>query len=247
MEKKKELVADLHALGMGETAAKLYLALVEVGEATLSGAAKRAGLPRTTADYAVRELRNLGAVVEVTHGRHKMLKATPPTTLLDEARSLVSSIAERDGVAAAPKSPFREATVEVLHGPAGFREAWRRLFASGVKEYAILTDAREFLGYMREHDILEEIVAEKVKRGLRSRQITVDSDYARGVVKKDASENRETRLLPSWAPIPCTEIMCEKLAAFILPRREGLVFLIEHAEFGKARLASFDALWGELG
>ena len=233
MEKKKELVADLHALGMGETAAKLYLALVEVGEATLSGAAKRAGLPRTTADYAVRELRNLGAVVEVTHGRHKMLKATPPTTLLDEARSLVSSIAERDGVAAAPKSPFRE--------------AWRRLFASGVKEYAILTDAREFLGYMREHDILEEIVAEKVKRGLRSRQITVDSDYARGVVKKDASENRETRLLPSWAPIPCTEIMCEKLAAFILPRREGLVFLIEHAEFGKARLASFDALWGELG
>lgn len=85
-----------------------------------------------------------------------------------------------------------------------------------------------------------------MKRNLSSRNVVVDSGYARDVAKKDRAENRQTRFLPDGFPVPCVEVACDRLAFFALPRQDGTVVIVDYPEFGQSRLAIFDALWATL-
>ncbi len=245
-QESESVAARVAAIGLGGVAARVYAAALELGESSASEIARRAGVPRTSAAYALGDLVGKGTMSEVVKGRAKFFRAVPLAVVFEEVRdSLRSAEALR---ASAPKKsgPFRAPEAEVLHGPAGFREAWRRVLQSSCASYTVISDPREFRDYMREHDILEDLIAEKVKRGLSSRNIVADSDYARDVAKKDRDENRQTRFLPDGFPVPCVEVACDRLAFFAMPRTDGTVVIVDYPEFGQSRLALFDAVWATL-
>lgn len=154
-EESESVAARVAAISLDGVAARVYAAALESGEASASEIARRAAVPRTSAAYALGELVGKGIVSEVVKGRAKLFRAVPLAVVFEEVRdSLRSAEALR---ASAPKkpSPFRSPEAEVLRGPAGFREAWRRIFQSGSTSYTVISDPREFRDYMREHDILE--------------------------------------------------------------------------------------------
>lgn len=246
-QESESLAARVAAIGLDGVAARVYAAALELGEASASLIARAAAVPRTSAAYALGELVGKGVVAEVVKERARAYRAVPIAVVFEEVRDSLRA-AEAMRVASAKKpGPFRAPEAQVLHGPAGFREAWRRVLTSGARSYTVISDPREFRDYMREHDILEDLIAEKVKRGLSSRNIVVDSDYAREVAMKDGAENRQTRFLPEGFPVPCVEVACEELAFFALPRVDGTVVLVDYPDFGESRLAVFDAVWATLG
>lgn len=245
-QETESVAARVAAIGLDGVAARVYAAALEAGESSVSEIARRAGVPRTSAAYAVDELVGKGVLIEATEGRAKVYRAVPLAVVFEEVRDSLRS-AEALRASAAPKpGPFRAPETEVLRGPSGFREAWRRVFQSGCASYTVISDPREFRAYMREHDILEDLIAEKVRRGLTSRNIVADSAYAREVFRKDRAEKRQTRFLPEGFPVPCVEVACEALAFFALPRADGTVVIVDYPEFGVSRLAVFDALWATL-
>lgn len=246
-QESESVAARVAAIGLDGVAARVYAAALELGEAPASEIARAADVPRTSAAYALDELVAKGVLLEATKGRATSYRAVPLAVIFEEVRDSLRSAEALRAVGEKKPGMFRPPETLILRGPAGFREAWRRVLSSGAKSYTVISDPREFRDYMREHDILEDLIAEKVRRNMTSRNIVVDSDYSRDVFKKDSSENRETRFLPKGFPVPCVEVACEELAFFAMPRLDGTIVLVDYPEFGQSRLAVFEAVWATLG
>jgi sugar-specific transcriptional regulator TrmB len=247
-DETEAIVARVAAIGIEGVAARVNAASLELGESSTSDIARLADVPRTSAAYALDELVGKGVMSEVVRGRARLFRAVPLAVVFEEVRdSLRSAEAVRVPASEKATSPFRAPEAQILKGPAGFREAWRRVLSSGAKSFTLISDQKEFADYMREHDILEDIIAEKVRRGIASRNIVVDTDDARRIALRDPRENRQTRFLPRGIPVPMVEVACEELAFFAMPRQDGTVVIVDYPEFGQSRLAAFDAIWATLG
>lgn len=131
-------------------------------------------------------------------------------------------------------------------GDEGFKKIWEKIFSSGIKEYCIITDPREMLGFVKKGYITEKIIKAKIKAGLKSRQIIGFSEYAKEIVAKDASENRISKILPHIYRIPVTKIIFGTSVAFIGPLSEDTMMIVESEAFAKTEQSAFEALWSFL-
>jgi hypothetical protein len=120
------------------------------------------------------------------------------------------------------------------------------IFDSKTKEFRIITDGTSFLDFVKEKYILDEIIEKKKKLGVSSRQIIVDSVYARKIVAKDSKENRQSKLLSSSCALPFTEVVADTFVAFISPRFDNTLFVVENAQFAETRKNIFEEMWKTL-
>ncbi len=117
------------------------------------------------------------------------------------------------------------------------------VFGSRGKEYLIITPGRQFLEFVKEKYIIEEIIRKKISLGYKSRQLVIDTPYSRNFVSKDATESRQTRFLPGGTELAFTEIICAEFVAFISPRAENMIFIVEHDMFAETRKELFEVMW----
>lgn len=234
-------------LGLTEKAARVYLAALETGEATVQDLAKRAVLKRTTVYYVLHELLEFGALIVTKRNRKQYYIPEEPKNLLKRARERITDV--EDSLSALEERKHavrRRPRVSFLYGPTGFKQVWDMIFASSEKNYSIMTLGENFLDFVHEKYVLDQIIKTKRKLGFSSKQLITDSPYARKIVEKDARENRASKLLPSRYPLLFTEIVCKDLVAFISPRPDNLIMVIENASFAKTRRAAFEILWNAL-
>jgi sugar-specific transcriptional regulator TrmB len=241
------IVNALRNIGLSDKAAKVYLAALELGEATVQQLADKADLKRTTVYYTIDELIGVGALLETERRKKTFYLAVPPAQLLKsieerlkEFESFVPLLESQKG------TPPSRPRVYFLHGPAGFKQVWDKIFESGDKEYCIITQGENFLDFVKEKYILDEIIKKKRKLGIRSRQLICDSPYARDILAKDFTENRESKLLPPRYQFPFTEIVCGPLVVFISPRFENMLFIVENPSFAKTQKLLFDLIWNSM-
>ena len=240
----RELLSALAAVGFEEKAAKVYLAGVELGPSTVLELSRRTQLVRTTIYPILEDLRRKGyfRLGKTKRGSH--YTAESPAFLakqLQERQQLFAS--------ALPQMEAMRGTVHegaggtLYEGSEGFRQLWQKIFRSGVKEYRIMTSGVGLTEFVREVYLVERIIAERIRRGIRSRQLIVDSPTARKIVEKDREELRESRLLPKSVALPATVIIFGSEVAFITTRRENTMVLIASGETAISLQTLFDLLW----
>ncbi|MDD5050503.1 MAG: helix-turn-helix domain-containing protein [Candidatus Pacebacteria bacterium] len=235
------------ACGLTKKSSKAYAALSSLGEATMAEIAQASGVRRTTLYSLLPELENSGAIYEVLRGKRTYWRAIAPEELVKLAEEKI-----RDATAVKENTSTRKRTgglprVSFLSGPAGFKQIWNMIFESKEREYRIITDGRSFLDFVKEKYILEEIIKEKKKLSIKSRQIITDTHYAKKIIEKDAMENRVSRLLPEKHGIlSFTEIISTKFVAFLARRYESSLFIVEDQKFAETRKMLFETLWDSL-
>jgi len=240
------LINILKNIGLSDKAARVYLAALELGEATILGLANKSGVKRTSIYYTILELVELGALTKTKRNKKVYYLPDEPKNLIKRSREKVWEAEELvEELEKVKHSVFKKPRVYFLYGPSGFKKVWDMVFEAS-KEYRIMTEAVQFIDFVKEKYILDEIIASKKKLGISSKQIIVDSPGARKIVAKDARENRESRLLPSSCKLPFTEIIAGDLTAFISPRFDNTIFIIENENFAKTRKNGFDLLWSKL-
>ncbi|CAN5146439.1 hypothetical protein BH11PAT3_BH11PAT3_1190 [soil metagenome] len=79
-------------LGFNEKEAKVYLALLELGQASVYAIAETSGLKRPTAYVIVEDLVKKGAVSQVLRMRKQHYKAKPPEELISEAENRLALV-----------------------------------------------------------------------------------------------------------------------------------------------------------
>lgn len=242
-----KLVQTLVRVGLSEKAARVYLAALTLGEATVAELGRTSGVPRTSIYYTLKELEELGALIKTKRTKRVFYIPDEPKALLKRLRDRVFEAEdlahEFEGLKHASRKLPR---VYFLYGPAGFKQIWDMVLTKEREMYRIVTESENFLDFVREKYIIDDIIRTKRGLGITSRQLIVDSPYARQIVAKDAREGRVSRFLPKGRHLPFTEIITEEFVAFISPRLENTLLVVESEQFAATRTALFETLWDTL-
>lgn len=242
-----DLIEIVRNLGFTSKAAKIYLAALELGEASVQQLAQKAKVKRTTLYYILDELTEAGALICTKTGKKVYYVPEQPATLLKNAEGKISDFAEsltllEDKAAYIKRKP----RVYFLYGSAGFKQVWDMILNTKEKEYRIITEGENFLDYAKEKYIVDEIIAKKKKLGVLSRQLIMTSPYAKQIISKDGQENRVSKLLSPIYKLPFTEIITESMVAFISPRFNNMIFIVENDAFSRTRKSVFEILWNSI-
>lgn len=239
-----ELLNGLKAFGFDDKKARIYLAGVELGPTTVLELSRRTRLPRTTLYPILEELRAQGFFRFGKQKKRSVYTAEAPANL-----SRVFATRERSFEKILPALEAMRGTVHegagvtLYEGSDGFRQLWRRIFQSGVKEYGIITSGVGLLEYVHEPYLVKSIIAERVRRGIRSRQLIPDTHASRKIIARDKFELRESRFLPVGTELPASIIVFGKEVAFITTRRENTMILIASGEAAITHRTIFELLW----
>jgi len=234
----------LEIYGLNKKEAKFYLASLVLGMANVAEIAKKAGLKRTTLYSLVDELEAKGLIKKATRRKKFYLIAESPENLLakleKELEVFKKSLPQFKSLQAEldtrPKIIFYQ-------GREGFKRIWQEILKSDEKEYLIITSAKEFLNFLGEKYIEKDIIQEKIKLGISSRQIITDSIYARKIMSKDKQENRQSKMAPPNHPFPATEIIFGNKVAVFSSRFENILMIIESEDIAKSRKSNFEIIW----
>jgi len=239
-----DLVEVIKNLGLSTKAAKIYLAALELGEATVQELARKSRLKRTTLYYILDELTVAGVLISTIAGKKVLYTPTEPVMLLKRAKEKISNFEESLGLLEEKVGYVKnKPKIHLFYGVAGFKQAWDIILNTKEKEYRIITDGKGFLDYVKERYIVDGIITKKKISGVLSKQLIVDSEYGRQIVTKDARENRISKFLPAVYKLPFTEVITESVVVFISPRFNNMIFAVEDECFSKTRRAIFESLW----
>ena len=241
-----KLTKTLTDLGLEPKQAAVYGALLELGEATVVDIAKNTKISRTNLYYILDGLKRLGFVYQTTTKGKTIYLAEDPKEFLDKFRNRVEKFAENIEKLKEVKKISKKPRIFYFDGAEGFKKVWDFLFKSGVKEYLIMTDPEEMLGFVKKGYITGKIIEEKVRLGIKSRQLVASSLYSREITAKDSEQNRVSKILPHIYKIPFTKIIFGDRVAMISPMVENFIFIVESEAFAKTERSTFEALWNSL-
>src|SRR3989338_6839071 len=239
-----DLIEITKNLGLTTKAAKIYLAALELGEASVQQLAQKSKIKRTTLYYILDELIEAGALVYTKAGKKSYYVAEQPASLLKRVKERISSFEDSLKLLEAKMGHInKKPRVYFLYGSSGFKQVWNMILDTKAKEYRIITQGENFLDYVKEKYIVDDIIAKKKKLNVLSKQLISDSAYARKIISKDSKENRVSKVLPPAYKLPFTEIITESIVAFISPKFSNMIFVVENDGFSTTRKSVFESLW----
>lgn len=244
MQYPPELIVGLEAYGLDAKEAKVYLAGLELGSATVLELARRSDLPRTTLYPILEKLKQCGVFREGKNKFSTVYFAEAPNQLLEKMKERETELASR-----MPELELLQGTscmdpgVTFYEGTEGFKRLWKQLLDSGVKEYRLITSGVGLLDYVKEPYLVNRVIEERKKRGIRSRQLIRGGKIAERIIEKDVEELRESRLLPNDVDIPATVIIFADQVAFITTRRENTMIILASGDVATTYRTLFDLVW----
>jgi len=244
MDFSPNLMAGLKAFGLDDKEACLYLAGLRLGSATIIELAHQAKLPRTTVYSILEKMTRDGLFHLGKNKKRTVYTVEPPQNLekkFQEKQNTFQSIANE--LIEIHEIFSGSPNITIYEGTDGFKQMWKDLFTSGIKEYRMITGGSGMLEYVHEPYLVKRIIAERVRRGIKSKQLIIDSRYNRTIVAKDNQELRESRLLPPGSQIPATTIVFGDKLAYLTTRRENVMILLASGDVAVTFKTVFDLLW----
>lgn len=244
MHYPKELIRGLGAYGLEEKEAKVYLAALELGPTTVLEISRRTHLPRTTLYPILERLKEQGVFRVGKKKKTTIFTAEPPQRLRDQLQERARELED-----ALPALEVLQETaqggpgVTFYEGTEGFKRLWKTLLDSGVRDYRLITSGTGLLDYVKTPYLVERVIAERLKRGIHSRQLIPMSREARNIVDQDKHEFRESRFLPPNVTLPATVIIFADQVGFITTRRENTMIILASGDVAKTYETLFDLVW----
>jgi len=234
----------LLSYGFDEKEAGIYLAGLSLGSATVLELARRTELARTTIYPIIENLRHRGFFRMRKEKGHTHYVAEPPGTFLrrleEREKTFRDILPSLDSLHGTVKDTVG---VTMYEGSEGFRYFWQKLFHSGIKDYCLLTSATGMREYVREEYLVKNVIAERMRLGIRSRQLLPENAATRKIVSKDKDELRESRFLSQSAELPATILVFGDEAAFVTTRRENSIILVASGDIAVTLRTTFELLW----
>ena len=241
------LLTALQGAGFNKKEAKIYLALLELGEATVTQIAEKSDLRRTTLYPILEELAKKSLIYTTKIKNKTFYIADDPEAILKDLENrrivLAEKLSELQSLSTAQSS---QSKVLFFSGTEGFKKIWDIVFTSGIKEFLIITDPREFKGFVKNRYITQSIIKKKIAQGIQSRQLVAASEDAKAITQKDGEENRQSRMLPHQYKLPFTTIIFDNSVALISPSPENIILIIQSEAYAKTERSLFEALWESL-
>lgn len=241
LAEQKEIHELLERFGLGLKDRLAYLALLELGQATISPLATAINVPATTAHSIIQRLIHAGLIgVTMNKSRH-LYQAHDPLILrrilernlqeLSQSIPLLQSL-KADSVGLSKiRIYYRERATDIFH---------RALMASNKQVYEIVS-AQDF------QDVIGEkfhFSRRRVAAGVHLKSLRIESHemkkYSQATHRK---ELREARFLPRECTFRTSVMFWDDTVAFFTPKNEGIAWTIQSPTMREMFAQLFELLW----
>ncbi len=243
------LQKSLENIGFSGKKARIYLALLELGRASVIEIAKKAELKRTTVYNLLPEMIHDGLIKTGVKKKRKFYFVEDVRRLVRRAeeqqqkiRCLLPELKAIHNVL--PQKP----RITYYEGVGGMKELYQDTLDSTpsggtILSYTGLTDFYRLMPY----EYYRWYVEERVKRKIRLRAIAYDSQTARDWQKKSKEDLREVKIITSknFMFNADTEIYANKVA-LISYRENFLGVVIESKEINEMQKSAFEVMWDSM-
>lgn len=245
----------LEEIGLGDKESRLYLAILELGSATVRELAKKVDLNRTTCYDVLALLVKRGLVSKFKKKGRTYFQAADPRRLLaylerekeevakrlDTQKKKVEEVLPEFRSLLAPSATRPK--VQFFEGEKGMREAYEDSLTSKetILAYANVQTMYEGLPYF-----FPEYFSRRAKARIPIRAIFPDNPRSRAQVKHNQEELRETRFLPRQELSFTPEINIYNNKMLIASWKEKVAIIIESRELADLQKLIFGLIWEHL-
>ena len=190
-----QLLALLSGAGLNEKEAGLYLAGLELGEASLQQLAKEAGIKRPTAYDVIRELERKGLFLQSIRDKKRYFVAEDPEVVLGLLKTREEALTRAlPDLKLLLQTGGRKPRVKFYDGVEGLKAMyWNTLESKGtILVYGSIDD----MWYAMPRDFIKDYVKERAKRKINIRGLVPNTNDAQEYVKRDKEELRHMILIP---------------------------------------------------
>lgn len=194
---------SIQLLGLSQEHAKIYIALLDLGNSSASKIAKRSGVPRTTAYDQLEDLIDVGLVSKAkSESRYEYSPAAPQTLnrmikervdiVQENSYSLERSLFELEALYSSKSATLPR--VRFFQGERGLKTALYDSLSANELLTTCQGSAYRQSGLKNEPKYLMDFIAECERRNLKSREILMDTPSVREYAKK-YKEDSHTQIL----------------------------------------------------
>jgi len=182
-------------LGFEAKEAKIYLALLELGQASILGISRKSKVNRASIYYIIEKMKQKGVVTQIKKRGTDYFMPLDPDLMYQQQRKNLKEFHE---VIPELKSMVNQSglkpMVRFFEGIEGIKAVYADTLTSKTEiiNYANSQDVRK---YWPEYDT--EYVAERASKKIHLRGIAPDDEYGRAVKKDDKKTYRNIRLIDS--------------------------------------------------
>jgi sugar-specific transcriptional regulator TrmB len=237
----------IEQLGYSPQEAAVYLAALELGGSTATDIAKKARIPRTSANLIIASLNKKGLMTAYIQRKRKMWSAENPEKLLTALKEREVALTEalptlqslRHDDAAKPK-------IRAYTGIDEIHQIMNDVIES-KQHISVLLSWSDWLDLLGE-PYLENFTEKRYRHYLRIRVLTPKSKEAAELKQKDGEELRVTQFLPAAIEINnCTFIYANKTAIISLNKKMPFGIVIEDEDIHHSTEVLFESLWHQSG
>lgn len=254
-----ETINALQQFGLNEKQTKVYLAILELGQAPVQKIAKKAGIERTNTYYVLENLERLGLVSRTIKNNKTVFTALNPQNLegifakqkaqlehqLDDKKEKLAILLPQ--LQALYQSAGPKPKITFYEGREGIKIIFWQTLKKGVKEILYLWPAKDMLEILGREDV-ERYIEKRIALKIKAKVLRVK---AKEMIYKKSGQGqlylRELRFVPSYLDFNLGLMIYEDKVAIIFSKQEDFALLIESAEFAKLQKALFESLWKTSG
>jgi HTH-type transcriptional regulator, sugar sensing transcriptional regulator len=191
----KDAIETLDRLGIEEKQAKVYLACLELGSATIQELAEKSGIKRTSIYNFLEEIKNKGLVSEIKKGNKNLLIAEDPNNLKKRLENNLKKIEEvLPDLMGIFNLPGSKPKMRYYEGMDGIRKVYEDTYSHGGKLYGF-ADWDKIMPNDEMDEWLWKFADERKKRGVKFFAIVKEGRFAREAKKREKDQLRESKIV----------------------------------------------------
>lgn len=238
----------LKKLGIKDTAAQIYLYLLENKKASVLQVSRETGIARTNVYHNLSYLIEMGLVGEAIEGTKKYLIPEHPDNLINYIKAQENVAKE---VATLLGDDFLknryESKIRFASGPEGFKKFAEIMLNTEEKIIRQILSPEQMNNYATENQ-LRKIWAKRTKKGILAKVLIPEKEIINKIVRKrskktDILQLREIRILPKQIDFNVSFAVYDNKVNFFSPKEEDYIFLFESPAFSSTIKSIFDFIW----
>ena len=233
----------LSELGIRGKAYKAYLAALELGGATISEVAARAGLGRTTAYSVLERLRDAGLVRITEQAEKRSVIPEEPRLMLQRVENqrdmLVDLMPELLSLYNVSRS---KPVIRFYEGNEGVRSVLFDTLTTRTKTLRGILSMAELLESPGRAG-MEAYIKQRVEKRITLQALRSPARDTDAIWPTDAASLRELRHAPPHFTLAMTTYVYDDKVAIISSKREDYGLIIQSQDFATLFASLFDGLW----
>lgn len=240
----EETTKKLQELGLSEQEIKVYIAALELGQASIQDIAKKAGISRTSLYNFIKTLKEKRLIWETSRKKRKVYSAAHPNQLVEIERTRLSDIRSIiPELLAVYNKDKRKPSVTFYDGIEGIKHVYADTLSEGknIIEWTDYQSLKNVLGkYYADYPL------ERAQRDIGLKSIVADEPEARRAMTSNNKLLRETKFISAKELSTDIMIYGDKVAMLSLKSDPPFAVLIEDKNLALTMRVVWSELWKRL-